>query len=60
MLLMRLGLNTTKQTEKGTDFTDYPIVTRSLLIFINLFPLLTFLTELGIQTPDPLCQRLSL
>ena len=30
-------MSTTKQTERGTDSTDYPIVTRSLLIFSMVF-----------------------
>ena len=33
MWLLGLGRSTTKQTERGTDFTDHPIVTRSLIFF---------------------------
>ena len=57
---MGLGTSTTKQTERGNDFTDYPIVTRFLQILKQGFQLLKMLTKLWIGTPDPLCQTLVL
>ena len=45
---MGLGTSTTKQTERGTDFTDYPIVTWSLLIFSKVFHFQYFWPHWGI------------
>ena len=54
---MGLGMSTTKQTENGTDFTDYPIVTLSLLIFSKvLHSKYFFLSNWGIK-PLTLCAR---
>ena len=50
---MGLGMSTTKQTERGTDFTDHPIVTRSLLVFSKVFHFYYFFDRTGESNPQP-------
>ena len=49
---MGLGTNTTKQNERVTDFKDYQIVTRSLLVFAR-FSAFNIFDQTGDLNPQP-------